>query len=341
MTRFFIAAPFDDQAQIPGLKAAGADELYCGFVDNESEKRWPSSFYLVNRRARKANFTAHADLERALRTAHRAGMPVYVTFNGQYTEEQYPWLMRTIPRVAAMKGLTGIIVADVGLLLTLADSGYTGKICVSTGGTVFNRSTVDFFRSLGAARVVLDRQLTAREIRAIAIPPTDMEFEIFIFHSGCMFIDGYCAFFHCQDEGKKTIMGPGVHMLRRHYVRSEHHNGCQRIHGILKDGRFDRSTGPGGCGPAYDGDKYPTGCNLCTLFDLRTIPAVTLKVVGRGEHRFETIQAVRAACHALSSGRRTRSAYIKEARALYAKITGRPCTPYNCYCPTALIGKGG
>ena len=38
---FKIAAPLRPDDDIAALKKAGADELYCGYVDEESERLWP------------------------------------------------------------------------------------------------------------------------------------------------------------------------------------------------------------------------------------------------------------------------------------------------------------
>lgn len=53
---FKIAAPFVHIEEIEPLKKAGADELYCGYVDEESERLWPIFFQTINRRLKGASF---------------------------------------------------------------------------------------------------------------------------------------------------------------------------------------------------------------------------------------------------------------------------------------------
>ena len=163
-------------------------------------------------------------------------MSVYVTFNGKYTDEQYLWLIKAIGAISALKGFSGLIVADVAMLLALSRMKYNKAICVSTGGTIFNSNTVDFHYALNATRVVLDRQLTVKEITEIVKrKSTPMEYEIFVFHSGCMFIDGYCTLFHCQDSGTHVALNNNTKIVPRHYVESSHYNGCQQIHDALNN----------------------------------------------------------------------------------------------------------
>ena len=55
-------------------------------------------------------------------------MPVYVTFNGKYTDEQYLWLIKAIGAISALKGFSGLIVADVAMLLALSRMKYNKAI---------------------------------------------------------------------------------------------------------------------------------------------------------------------------------------------------------------------
>jgi len=198
MKAFRIAVPFVSKEEIEPLRKAGADELYCGYVDEESERLWPIFFHSINRRGKGASFEDFATFKDALKEADRYSLPVYVTMNWHYTPEQYPWLIKTIEKISKLRGVKGLIITDIGLLLTLRKIGYEKEIHISTGGTCFNSNTADFFSSLGASRIILDRQLTAKEtIDLISQKRSKIDVEIFVFYTACLFIDGYCNFFHC------------------------------------------------------------------------------------------------------------------------------------------------
>jgi hypothetical protein len=345
MSLFRIAAPFSDVRHVGKLHAAGATELYCGYVDAESEKKWPAAFYLINRRAKAANFDVFGHLKCALEEASRHRMPVYVTFNGLYTPEQYPWLLAAIERVSRLRGFTGLIISDIALLLMLRRMNYDRDICISTGGTTFNRYAIDNYRSLGATRVVLDRQLSAGEMKELAEGrDRAVDIELFVFHSGCMFVDGLCNFFHCQDPGESGMLGPDIELVRRHYVASDHHGGCQKIHDVLKNRRYSawHNEKRAAVRRAYTPDKYPVGCNLCNLYLLKDAGGVTLKVVGRGEGRDKdkTVALVARAAGMLETPGLRYGAYRTEAKKIFRAITGHACSDYHCYCPAPIIGQG-
>ena len=341
MKAFRIAAPFVHIGEIEPLKKAGADELYCGYVDEESEKLWPIFFHSINRRGKGASFEDFATFKDALKEADRYSLPVYVTMNGHYTPEQYPWLIKTIEKISKLTGVKGLIVTDMGLLLTLRKIGYEKEIHISTGGTSFNSNTADFFSSLGANRVILDRQLTAKEtVDLISQKRSKIDVEIFVFHTACLFIDGYCNFFHCAGALKNTKVSKGIFL-----VKSEDASlvsfGCVEIRNLLANKRFKAHTISGTKKRLSDfrfqPQKYPFGCNLCSLYNLRNFLEITLKVVEREAGQANTVKMVSEAIRYLDGGNINRRQYQHKAKEIYFKIVGRKCNRFDCYCPVPLI----
>lgn len=320
-----ITAPFTAAEDVKKFKKAGAGELYCGFTDKTSERSWPAAFHVINHRGGGGSFTDPGAIREALAEARREKLPVFVTFNSFYTKEQYPWVLAAVEKVSGMRGCAGIITADIALMLTLRRMGYDKDICVSTGGTAFNARTVEFFSSLGASRVILDRQLSGAEIAAIAERcEGKIDLEIFVFHGGCMFVDGYCMFFHCKDDGERTALGPGAELVSRYYVPSENHGGCSKLDEIL------------GQKTSHEKDKYPYGCNLCALHGLKG-RLLTLKVVGRGEDRLETVRQIAELVRRADALSRAR--YVREAKKVFSALSGRTCNGFRCYFPPPLSGS--
>jgi len=207
MTRkyFRILAPFTHPQDVKLLKNAGADELYCGYVTKKLTDKWPLAFNILNRRGEGQSFESYDAFKEATEEARSCNLPVYVTINGLYTPEQYTLLLELVEKVECLEGVRGIIVADLGFLLTLKKGGFKKEIHISTGGTCFNSNTADFFSELGSERIILDRQLTSHEIEScISGIKSEIDIEIFVIAEGCGgFIDGYCTFFHCFEKAKK------------------------------------------------------------------------------------------------------------------------------------------
>ena len=123
-------------------------------------------------------------------------MTVTVTFNGLYTHQQYRYVMEDINLISKFDKVEGIIVNDIGLLLRLKESNYKKKIIISTGGTIFNSSGIDFYKQFGATEFVIDRQLRPEELIPIIEKHKDVNFEIFLLGAECLFVDGFCSFLH-------------------------------------------------------------------------------------------------------------------------------------------------
>ncbi len=164
---FRILAPFTHIEDVKILKNAGVDELYCSYVTEELTEKWPLAFNILNRRGEGQSFENYEIFKKAAEQANKYNLPVYVAINGLYTPEQYPLLLDLVKKIECLEGVKGIIVADLGFLLTLKKNKFKKEIHISTGGTCFNSNTVDFYQNLGANRIILPRQLTSSEIENI------------------------------------------------------------------------------------------------------------------------------------------------------------------------------
>jgi len=194
-----ILAPINSVKEVRKIIHAGADELYCGI----NSKEWGENYTNVassNRREwSAANLSSFKQLKQVVEIAHEENVLLYLTVNALYTDKQYPLIDKLIRKVDDLK-IDALIVADLGLLIKLQNMNLNIKICISTGGTTFNGSTVEFYKSIGANRIILPRHLTLGEIDKITANNTDMEFEVFIMNSGCKNIDGFCTFHHGVKE---------------------------------------------------------------------------------------------------------------------------------------------
>lgn len=344
MVNFKISAPFVRINEVELLKNAGVDELYCGYIDKESDKLWPGCFAIINRRGQGQSFKDFITFKAAIEKADKYNLPVYVTMNGLYTIEQYPWLLKTINKITNLKGIKGLIVADMGLFLTLKKIGYKKEIHISTGGTTFNQSTVSFFSSLGADRVILDRQLTANEmVDLISQQKTDIGIEVFIINDSCLFIDGYCTFFHYINNRQNISEVTDKISLIKSYNISFDLYGCREIEDLLLNKKFKFYNISGirknKHSFKYQHKRYLLNCNLCTLYGLKCFPAITLKVAGRGGDQAMAVKMVSLAIQILNCKNISQRQYQEKMKELYFSFFKQKCDASKCYCPSSLIKK--
>lgn len=340
-----ILAPVTRVSDIPALKKAGAQELYCGYISKKLSAKWPPAFNLLNRRGDQGNITDRDEFKKLADEAARQSMPLYITVNGLYTPEQYPALREMIRDIAEMPGVTGIIVADMGLLLTLKKSGFKKEIHVGTGGTTFNGATADLYAGLGASRVVFDRQLTAAEIKAAVDGiSSDIGTEIFVLREGCGgFIDGFCTFLHCFETPNRETVDNKIFgtSYNTSFVK-----GCYQFVSGRTSGIFSVATSkPTGRRLQYTFNHNDfTGCRLCDLYDLQASGITALKIVGRGADPGLIVTPIAVVAQALSwlrQGALTRKEYTARCRKLFAVScnNGRPCSRFSCYFSSRWVSR--
>lgn len=339
---FRVLAPFSAPDDVDILRAAGADELYCGYTPPEAEAHWPTALFTLNRRGEGASFKSFESFREGTGRAHSLGMPVFVTVNGLYTPEQYPLLLDLVDRISALEGVTGIIVADLAFILTLLDRGYTKEIHISTGGTCFNSASADFFTGLGAKRIVLPGHTTADEVRAIIGEASlSTDYEIFVTSNltkgTCLFVDGFCTSLHCT-ERRLDVEGTDGLFKTRAYNHQRLRCVCVGVQTALEEDRYRIFRAKDGTEVAnpriYDEDLWETvGCNLCTLYDLTDQPIRALKATGREAFSAvaEVIELVSKARDFLAKERPSRADYLRHCQLLRYNYTGLGCNLDDCF----------
>ena len=323
---FNITSGFNNVEYISRIKQAGATELYTGFFDSNTNKKWPIAFNILNRRGEDANFSDWKDFAKAVKEAEKYNLPVYVTFNGLYTEKQHKIVLDTVNKVSGLDGVKGIIVNDMALLLLLKQKKYSKDIVVSTGGTTFNTETVQFYKSLGAKRIILDRQLPLKDIVKIISADKTLQYEVFGFGGSCFFIDGFCSFFHCSenlDYSKKIVHTHNVNQFS---------TGCHLIESNIKKycGEYNERYRKFG----VDGQNFLNNmrhsCNLCNLYDLRMFKNISLKIVNRKNSTVSFVKAVKLAVDKLETAK-NKSEYVRYCKMILEEHKILKCKETQCY----------
>lgn len=194
-----ILAPVNNPKEVTKIIQAGADEIYCGVLTQNWIKRYTNVASINRREWKTANLNSFSELQEVVEIAHSNNIPVNLTLNALYTEKQYPLVFEQIEQSKKM-GIDALIVADLGLLLSIKKRKIDLDIHISTGGTTFNSETAKFYEDLGATRIILPRHLQIEEMEQIIKSCPSLRFEVFILNSGCKNIDGFCTFQHGVNE---------------------------------------------------------------------------------------------------------------------------------------------
>lgn len=318
---FNITSGFNSLESISKIKEAGATELYGGFLPKELDKKYPVAFNILNRRGEGASFSNWNEFKKAVEQARQYNIPVYATFNGLYIEKQYKSILNLINEISSLNGIKGIIVNDISLLLLLKEQKYKKEIAISTGGTTFNTDTVQFYKKLGAKRIILDRQLSIEEIIKIIKADDSLDYEIFGFAGGCFFIDGFCSFFHNDEKQIKyenkipqwRLLSGGCHLVLKNITDNKNYYKSKYR---LDNNIFIKN--------------FFHFCNLCNLYELKNFKNISLKVVNRHLLKCSHIKIVKLATDKLQE-KISKRKYIKYCKKILKENIGFECKGNNCY----------
>ena len=137
--------------------------------------------------ARQAAGNPVEDIRRLCEYAHRFGVRIYVTFNTLVYEEEIPPARRLLQELQEA-GVDALIVQDPAVI-RLAPEGMV--LHASTQCAIRTPEKARFTESLGYGRLVLERQLSLEQIRAIR-EAVDAELEVFVHGALCVCYSGQC-----------------------------------------------------------------------------------------------------------------------------------------------------
>lgn len=181
-----LLAPAGDLEKLETAFKYGADACYMGIKS-------------MSMRARE-NKTASEDLEKALRMAKKLGKKLYLTINIHAHENMFELLKKDL---AFLKSLhkkkldpDGILISDAGIFSAIKKACPWVKLHISTQANTLNSEAIKFWAEQGATRVVLGREVSLRELKAIRASlkkdKINIELEGFVHGSMCMAYSGRC-----------------------------------------------------------------------------------------------------------------------------------------------------
>ena len=141
------------------------------------------------------NFT-NDELYEASEYVHARGKKIYLTLNTMPHGYEYPTLREFLEYIKDAR-IDACIVADMGVMSLIKETIPDMEIHISTQASIVSPASAKAYASLGAKRLVLARELTLDEIKAIkASLPRDIELEAFIHGSMCVSYSGRCMLSH-------------------------------------------------------------------------------------------------------------------------------------------------
>ena len=142
-------------------------------------------------RAAADNFSIE-ELREAVEYAHQRGVKVYLTLNTMPREYEYDMLKDYLNSLSDIP-IDAMIIGDIGVLMLVKEMLPEMEIHISTQANSVSSADCLAWYKLGAKRVVLARELTLEEIKAIrASIPDDLEIECFVHGSMCISYSGRC-----------------------------------------------------------------------------------------------------------------------------------------------------
>ncbi|MBC2723307.1 U32 family peptidase [Desulfosporosinus sp.] len=170
------------------LAPAGSFEAFKAAVENGAD-----AVYLGGKsfsaRASAANFDLE-ELQKAVRYAHERQVKVYVTVNILIADQEFKELLDYLYALQEIS-VDAVILQDVGVAEIIQSILPEMEIHASTQMTVNTSWGVKHLESLGFSRVVLARETSADEMKAIA-EKTPLEIEVFVHGALCIGYSGQC-----------------------------------------------------------------------------------------------------------------------------------------------------
>jgi len=171
-----ILAPAGSDESLTAAVRTGADAVYLGGGE-------------LNARRSAKNFD-DAGLARAVSYCHAREVKVYLTLNTMVLERELSQALCVLEEACAL-GVDAVIVADPGLA-SLARRVCPGlPLFASTQMAVTGPRGALALQELGFSRVVLAREMSLDEIRAVA-QSCSIELEVFVHGALCMSVSGQC-----------------------------------------------------------------------------------------------------------------------------------------------------
>lgn len=201
-----LLAPAGDMERLKMSVLYGADAVYLA----------GTSFGM---RSFAGNFPSE-ELPEAVRFAHAHGVKVHVTVNTMPRSDELAGLPAHL-ELLDRSGVDALIIADLGVFRAAEKYAPHCERHISTQVSVANYACASAWYELGAKRVVLARELSLEEIRAIRQnTPKELELETFAHGAMCVSYSGRCLLSNYM-TGRDSNRGACAQPCRYQYALME------------------------------------------------------------------------------------------------------------------------
>lgn len=206
MKKVELLAPAGDLEKFKTAIQYGADAVYLA-----GDK--------LGLRTASKNFSLD-DIKEATKIAHDLDKKVYLTLNVISHNKELEGVDEYIQSLDEA-GVDAFIVSDPGIFQKVKTLAPSKEIHISTQANITNTATVEFWKSLGADRVILARELSLEEIKEIKDEVKDsIMIEAFVHGAMCMSYSGRCLLSNFM-TGRSANMGDCAHPCRYKYYLME------------------------------------------------------------------------------------------------------------------------
>ena len=266
------------------LVKAGSDEVFCGYVPYEWNKKYNNLFPLNRREVLYYNVQIGSleDMKILKKMVNVYKVPVTITFNYlYYLKEQYEMIEKIIRDLINI-GFNKFIIADIALLLYLKEKDIKCSIHLSGECAEINHLSIDFFNQFNISRYIFHRKNTIEDMKSCinGNKAQNLEYEAFILNERCHYTGAFCSSLHCDEM---------IHLCKMPYelnkINKEGNNFLEvdkKLNLFYKGQDYEINKE---CCEEEIEDTYMlgiTGCGLCALRKLKEAGVTHLKVVGRG-----------------------------------------------------------
>lgn len=204
-TKYELLAPVGDFPMLVAAINAGADSIYFG-LNNFTMRQGAKNFKI-------------SDLSKIKRICDNANVKKYLTLNSIVYDNELKKLESTIKKV---KGKVDAIICWDLAVINLCKK-YNIPFHISTQASVSNAESAKFYKSLGAKKVILARELNLKQVKAIS---KIMPVEAFIHGAMCVSVSGRC-FMSQFLFNKSANRGECIHPCRRSYIVKDKQEGYE------------------------------------------------------------------------------------------------------------------
>lgn len=175
------------------------------------------------------------DLEEACRLAHTRGVRIYLTFNILFKPAELREALLHLGECID-RGIDAAIVQDLGAIRLIQEIYPELEIHGSTQMTVHDATGARVLQQLGVDRVVLARENTLEDIRAIRAAVPELGLESFVHGALCIAYSGQC-FMSGMISERSANRGSCAQSCRKDYVLTDALTGAELDRGYLISAR--------------------------------------------------------------------------------------------------------